>query len=196
MDYLYKILLVGDTGAGKSCLLMRYVDDTFTRNYISTIGVDFKVRGVDVDGKRVKLQIWDTSGQDRFRDITNTYYRGARGIILVYDVTNMDSWHHIDGWYNEAKKLAGDDTVFLLVGNKSDDVNRVVPYKTGFEYSVKMNMLFIETSALTGDGIVDGFYMFVKMLMCKKSGGAVEYNNINVLTGENNRHSAGCCPIL
>uniref|UniRef100_A0A672H509 Ras-related protein ORAB-1-like n=1 Tax=Salarias fasciatus TaxID=181472 RepID=A0A672H509_SALFA len=90
VDYLFKLLLIGDSGVGKSCLLLRFADDSYTDSYISTIGVDFKIRTVDMDGKTVKLQIWDTAGQERFRTITSSYYRGAHGIIIVYDVTEQE----------------------------------------------------------------------------------------------------------
>uniref|UniRef100_A0A915I0H3 Uncharacterized protein n=1 Tax=Romanomermis culicivorax TaxID=13658 RepID=A0A915I0H3_ROMCU len=90
-DYLFKLLLIGDSGVGKSCLLLRFADDTYTDSYISTIGVDFKIRTIELDGKTIKLQIWDTAGQERFRTITSSYYRGAHGIIVVYDITDQVS---------------------------------------------------------------------------------------------------------
>ncbi|KAK1071653.1 ras GTPase, partial [Friedmanniomyces endolithicus] len=93
-DYLFKLLLIGDSGVGKSCLLLRFADDTYTESYISTIGVDFKIRTIELDGKTVKLQIWDTAGQERFRTITSSYYRGAHCICVVYDVTDMDSFNN------------------------------------------------------------------------------------------------------
>uniref|UniRef100_A0A3B4XGM9 RAB1A, member RAS oncogene family a n=1 Tax=Seriola lalandi dorsalis TaxID=1841481 RepID=A0A3B4XGM9_SERLL len=99
-DYLFKLLLIGDSGVGKSCLLLRFADDTYTESYISTIGVDFKIRTIELDGKTIKLQIWDTAGQERFRTITSSYYRGAHGIIVVYDVTDQVSTHNLNLLYS------------------------------------------------------------------------------------------------
>uniref|UniRef100_A0A453M9K3 Uncharacterized protein n=2 Tax=Aegilops tauschii subsp. strangulata TaxID=200361 RepID=A0A453M9K3_AEGTS len=95
-DYLIKLLLIGDSGVGKSCLLLRFSDGSFTTSFITTIGIDFKIRTVELDGKRIKLQIWDTAGQERFRTITTAYYRGAMGILLVYDVTDEASFNSMD----------------------------------------------------------------------------------------------------
>merc|ERR1712023_164091 len=119
-DYLFILVLIGDSGVGKSCLLLRFADDTYTDSYISTIGVDFKIRTIELDGKTVKLQIWDTAGQERFRTITSSYYRGAHGIIIVYDVTDKESFQNVKHWLQEIEKYANDGVVMLLVGNKSD----------------------------------------------------------------------------
>lgn len=119
-------MLIGDTGVGKSCLLLRFADDTFTENYISTIGVDFRFRTVKLDKRVIKLQIWDTAGQERFRTITSAYYRGADGIIMVYDVTNQESFNHINEWFIEVNRYAAENTCKLIVGNKVDLPNRVI----------------------------------------------------------------------
>jgi len=119
-DHLFKLVLIGDSGVGKSCLLLRFADDSFTESYISTIGVDFRFRTVTIDHKTVKLQIWDTAGQERFRTITSAYYRGAHGIIMVYDVTNYESFEHVEEWLNEVNRHASESTLKLLVGNKAD----------------------------------------------------------------------------
>eukprot|EP01083_Nonionella_stella_P151319 483325_1 len=121
-DYLFKTVLIGDSGVGKSCLLLRFADDSFTDSYISTIGVDFRFRTVSIDKKTVKLQIWDTAGQERFRTITSAYYRGAHGIIMVYDVTNPESFEHVEDWLTEVNRHASENTMKLLVGNKADMV--------------------------------------------------------------------------
>ena len=97
-DYLIKLLLIGDSGVGKSCLLLRFSDDAFNTSFITTIGIDFKIRTVEIDNKRCKLQIWDTAGQERFRTITTAYYRGAMGILLVYDITDEQSFANIRNW--------------------------------------------------------------------------------------------------
>lgn len=134
MAYTFRfvqLVVIGDTGVGKSCILLRFADDTFTENKISTIGVDFRFRTVKVDKRVVKLQIWDTAGQERFRTITSAYYRGADGIILVYDVTSMESFNHVNDWLTEVNRYASENTCKLLVGNKIDKPDRVVPTETG-----------------------------------------------------------------
>ncbi|KAF8404299.1 hypothetical protein HHK36_009182 [Tetracentron sinense] len=130
-DYLFKLLIIGDSSVGKSCLLLRFADDSYVDSYISTIGVDFKIRTVELDGKTIKLQIWDTAGQERFRTITSSYYRGAHGIIIVYDVTEMESFNNVKQWLNEIDRYANDSVCKLLVGNKCDLVeNKVVDTQT------------------------------------------------------------------
>ena len=119
-DYVFKLVLIGDSGVGKSCLLLRFADDTYTESHISTIGVDFKIRTIQLEGKTIKLQIWDTAGQERFRTITSSYYRGAHGIIVVYDVTEMESYNNIKQWLHEIDRYACEGVNRLLVGNKSD----------------------------------------------------------------------------
>ncbi|CAN6475599.1 unnamed protein product [Victoria cruziana] len=125
-DYLFKLLLIGDSSVGKSCLLLRFADDSYVDSYISTIGVDFKIRTMELDGKTIKLQIWDTAGQERFRTITSSYYRGAHGIIIVYDVTEKESFNNVKQWLNEIDRYASDTVCKLLVGNKCDLVNEKV----------------------------------------------------------------------
>merc|ERR1712071_428819 len=119
-DYLFKLLLIGDSGVGKTCVLFRFSEDAFNSTFISTIGIDFKIRTIELDGKRIKLQIWDTAGQERFRTITTAYYRGAMGILLVYDVTDESSFNNIKNWIRNIEQLASDNVNKILVGNKAD----------------------------------------------------------------------------
>ena len=147
-DYLFKLLLIGDSGVGKSCLLLRFADNTYTENYISTIGVDFKIRTIEINGKRIKLQLWDTAGQERFKTITSSYYRGAHGIIVVYDVTDQSSFDNVKQWLNEIDRFACENVNKLLVGNKCDlSMRKVVDYKIGKEFADGMGIPFLETSA-------------------------------------------------
>jgi len=162
-DHLFKILMVGDSGVGKSSLLLRFTDDTFTDNFISTIGVDFKIRTVSLDGKVIKMQIWDTAGQERFRTITSSYYRGAHGVILVYDVTDQVSFNNARQWLTEIERYACGNVVKLLVGNKSDLASkRVVSTGTGKEFADQFQLPFIEASAKDGSNVKQAFMTLVK----------------------------------
>ncbi|CAN6268762.1 unnamed protein product, partial [Urochloa humidicola] len=157
-DYLFKLLLIGDSGVGKSCLLLRFADDSYLDSYISTIGVDFKIRTVEQDGKTIKLQIWDTAGQERFRTITSSYYRGAHGIIIVYDVTDQESFNNVKQWLNEIDRYASDNVNKLLVGNKCDlTANKVVSYEAGKALADEMGIPFMETSAKNATNVEQAF---------------------------------------
>ncbi|KAJ8977640.1 hypothetical protein NQ317_003618 [Molorchus minor] len=157
-DYLFKLLLIGDSGVGKSCLLLRFADDTYTESYISTIGVDFKIRTIDLDGKTIKLQIWDTAGQERFRTITSSYYRGAHGIIVVYDCTDQESFNNVKQWLEEIDRYACDNVNKLLVGNKSDlTTKKVVDFTTAKEYADQLGIPFLETSAKNATNVEQAF---------------------------------------
>ncbi|XP_063060350.1 ras-related protein ORAB-1 [Engraulis encrasicolus] len=157
-DYLFKLLLIGDSGVGKSCLLLRFADDTYTESYISTIGVDFKIRTIEMDGKTVKLQIWDTAGQERFRTITSSYYRGAHGIIIVYDVTDQESFNNVKQWLEEIDRYACENVSKLLVGNKVDLANRkVVDFSTAKEFAASINIQILETSAKNASNVEKAF---------------------------------------
>ena len=147
-DYLFKLLLIGDSGVGKSCLLLRFADDTYTDTHIATIGVDFKIKTVQIDGKNVKLQIWDTAGQERFRTITSSYYRGAHGIIVVYSVIDLQTFQNVRQWLQEIERYASDTVIKLLIGNKSDlEDERAVTLEQGQELANSLNVSFMEASA-------------------------------------------------
>ncbi|ESQ40256.1 hypothetical protein EUTSA_v10014465mg [Eutrema salsugineum] len=163
-DYLIKLLLIGDSGVGKSCLLLRFSDDTFTTSFITTIGIDFKIRTIELDGKRIKLQIWDTAGQERFRTITTAYYRGAMGILLVYDVTDESSFNNIRNWMKNIEQHASDNVNKILVGNKADmdESKRAVPTAKGQALADEYGIKFFETSAKTNLNVESVFLSIAK----------------------------------
>uniref|UniRef100_A0A8C4KSA0 small monomeric GTPase n=1 Tax=Equus asinus asinus TaxID=83772 RepID=A0A8C4KSA0_EQUAS len=147
-DYLFKLLLIGDSGVGKTCVLFRFSEDAFNSTFISTIGIDFKIRTIELDGKRIKLQIWDTAGQERFRTITTAYYRGAMGIMLVYDITNEKSFDNIRNWIRNIEEHASADVEKMILGNKCDvNDKRQVSKERGEKLALDYGIKFMETSA-------------------------------------------------
>ncbi|NXT42526.1 RB18B protein, partial [Pelecanoides urinatrix] len=153
-----KLLLVGDSAVGKSSLLLRFTDGAFEPCLKPTIGVDFKVKKMVVDGHAVQLAIWDTAGQERFRTLTPSYYRGAQGVVLVYDVTRKDTFAGLESWLNELEMYTTkSNTVKMLVGNKTDKPDREVERREGLQFARKRSLLFIETSAKTQDGVQHAF---------------------------------------
>ncbi|XP_062844202.1 ras-related protein Rab-18-B [Trichomycterus rosablanca] len=161
-----KILIIGESGVGKSSLLLRFTDDTFDPELAATIGVDFKVKTIAVDGNRAKLAIWDTAGQERFRTLTPSYYRGAQGVILVYDVTKRDSFTKLENWLSELETYCTrNDLVKMLVGNKIDKENHEVERSEGLKFARKHSMLFIEASAKTRDGVQCAFEELVEKIL-------------------------------
>ncbi|WVZ62523.1 hypothetical protein U9M48_012262 [Paspalum notatum var. saurae] len=163
-DYLIKLLLIGDSGVGKSCLLLRFSDGSFTTSFITTIGIDFKIRTIELDGKRIKLQIWDTAGQERFRTITTAYYRGAMGILLVYDVTDESSFNNIRNWIRNIEQHASDNVNKILIGNKADmdESKRAVPTSKGQALADEYGIKFFETSAKTNLNVEQVFFSIAR----------------------------------
>ena len=163
-EILYKILLLGDSSVGKTCFLMRYADNTFQEIHMSTIGLDYKLKNVQLDdGKMVKIQIWDTAGQDRFRSITKNYYKGAHGIILLYDVTSLKTFENVKNWVSQIKEEVSDKVTIILVGNKIDNVqNRKVTTEEGEKMAKECGIEFFETSAKSGENIDNTFNHLVK----------------------------------
>ncbi|KAM3573789.1 hypothetical protein VYU27_004210 [Nannochloropsis oceanica] len=147
-DMQIKLLMIGDSGVGKTCLLLRYANDSFSPTFITTIGIDFKIKNLELDGKRIKLQIWDTAGQERFRTITTSYFRGAQGILLVYDVTDRRSFESIRNWVGQIQQHADVHVNKILIGNKCDMTpQRVVTTEEGQSLANDFGIQFFETSA-------------------------------------------------
>jgi len=200
-DYLFKLVLIGDSGVGKSCLLLRFADDSFTDSYISTIGVDFRFRTVNIEMKTVKLQIWDTAGQERFRTITSAYYRGAHGIIMVYDVTNYESFEHVEEWLNEVNRHASEATLKLLVGNKADLADdKKVDTDEAKQFAENLKISFLETSAKNATNVEAAFLTMAKQLIeAKESLGTsakTQPGSVIVSGGGDGRSSSKCCSLL
>ncbi|KAI9341258.1 putative GTP-binding protein ypt1 [Zopfochytrium polystomum] len=198
-DYLFKLLLIGDSGVGKSCLLLRFADDTYTESYISTIGVDFKIRTIELEGKTVKLQIWDTAGQERFRTITSSYYRGAHGIIVVYDVTDQETFNNVKQWLQEIDRYAVEGVNKLLVGNKSDLTSKkVVEFNAAKEFADQLQIPFLETSAKNSSNVEQAFLTMAKQIkdrMGSTTAAAPNKAAVKVGGGTNipQQTSGGCC---
>lgn len=197
-DYLFKILLVGNSGVGKSSLLLRFSEDMFSENYISTIGVDFKIRKIEQAGKQIKLQIWDTAGQERFRTITKSYYRGANGIIVVYDVSDRESFESISHWLSEVDKNSTEDVCRLIIGNKCDlpDDKRAVSSEEGQNLAQQHGVPFMETSAKENKNVEDMFCKMTEAMRQKSGANAMntpqDDKKLNI-KGQSVSSKGGCC---
>ncbi|XP_053987522.1 ras-related protein Rab-37-like isoform X2 [Hylaeus anthracinus] len=170
-ELLFKVMLLGDSGVGKTCLLTRFRDGRFlSGNYITTVGIDFRNKVVVVDDTSVKLQIWDTAGQERFRSVTHAYYRDAHALLLLYDVTNKTSYDNIRAWLSEIREHANEDVVIMLLGNKSDcGQERIVKKEDGERLAQEYKVPFMETSAKTGLNVELAFLAVARELMARKS---------------------------
>ncbi|XP_055811249.1 ras-related protein RABA5a-like [Solanum dulcamara] len=162
-DYLFKIVLIGDSAVGKSNLLARFARDEFYPNSKSTIGVEFQTQKININGKEVKAQIWDTAGQERFRAVTSAYYRGAVGALLVYDISRRLTFDNIGRWLNELQTHSDMNVVIILVGNKSDLKDaREVTTAEGKALAEAKGLFFIETSALDSSNVTASFQTVVR----------------------------------
>ncbi|KAF1874562.1 hypothetical protein Lal_00029990 [Lupinus albus] len=188
-DYLFKAVLIGDSGVGKSNLLSRFAKDEFRLDSKPTIGVEFAYRNIKVRDKLIKAQIWDTAGQERFRAITSSYYRGAMGALLVYDITKRSSYENLSKWLLELRDFGGQDMVVILVGNKADlDQSREVEKEEGKGFAEKEGFCFMETSALKNMNVEEVFLqMIIKVYDITRQRNVEAKMNekeINILSGK------------
>jgi len=197
-DFLIKLLLIGDSGVGKSCLLLRFSDDAFTSSFITTIGIDFKIKTIELDGKRIKLQIWDTAGQERFRTITTAYYRGAMGILLVYDVTDEQSFQNIRTWIRNIEQHAAQNVDKVLIGNKCDmeadkQVDTARAQRLADEYGVQL----FEASAKNNINVTEAFTHIAKdikrRLMDSAQGPTADTGQHVDVDDNGGKPKKGCC---
>jgi len=158
IDYVFKVVLIGDSAVGKSQILSRFARDEFSLDSKATIGVEFQTRTVVIEHKSVKAQIWDTAGQERYRAVTSAYYRGAVGAMLVYDITKRQTFDHVPRWLEELRNHADNNIVIMLVGNKCDlDNLRAVPTEDAKEFAQKEGLFFLETSAMEATNVETAF---------------------------------------
>lgn len=196
-DHLVKILLVGDSGVGKSSLLMRFIEDAF-EEVSPTVGVDFKLKMMDVDGKRLKLTVWDTAGQERFRTLTSSYYRGAHGVIFVYDIANAESFANVEEvWRKEVEMYSTiSNGVKMIVGNKVDkESSREIAKEDGVRFAKEHGCLFLECSAKTRTRVQEAFDELVKGILETPGllADAEAGPKVNVLGAYDEERTSGCC---
>ena len=165
-ECVYKVLLLGDSTVGKTCFLMKYTDKTFQDIHMATIGLDYRLRSMRLkSGKSIKLQIWDTAGQDRFRAITKNYYKGSHGIILIYDITNTQSFENVKTWVNQIREEASSNVIIYIAGNKVDmEDERKVDRDDGEKLAEELGFPFVETSAKNGININETFEDLVERI--------------------------------
>ena len=199
-DFIFKVLLLGNSDVGKSSLLLRYVDSVWNDAFVPTIGVDFKVKTLTINEKKVKMQIWDTAGQERFRTVVSTYFRGAHGILLLYDVTNRDSFKNLESWLIEIEKNAKEKVLKILIGNKCDLTDdREIQSDEGKAFALRNGMEFMETSAKMNTNVTEAFETLGKLMIefNSKSNNLTQNSkdtkNLKAGSGKNLKTKKGCC---
>lgn len=177
-SYLFKYIIIGDTGVGKSCLLLQFTDKRFQPVHDLTIGVEFGARMITISGKQIKLQIWDTAGQESFRSITRSYYRGAAGALLVYDITRRETFNHLLNWLEDARQHSSSNMVIMLIGNKCDlEARREVRREEGENFAREHGLVFMETSAKTAENVEEAFINTAKEIYDKIQEGVFDVSN-------------------
>ena len=192
----FKILTIGESGVGKTCILRRFVENKFLKNHLATIGIDFKTKTLNINNQEIKLKIWDTAGQERFRNITTQYYKGADGIVLIYDVTDDASYEKIRDWMEQIlSNTKREDIGLVLLGNKCDMEPRAVTEEQGNKMAEELKVSYFETSALTGQGMNEAFNELTRDIMKRKGvdNGGNENLELKNNISKKKKDGNGCC---
>ena len=197
VDVTFKILTIGESGVGKTCILRRFVENKFMKNHLATIGIDFKTKNIKIGETQIKLKIWDTAGQERFRNITTQYYKGADGIALIFDLTDKNSYEKIKEWMTQIRNnTQADEIGLVLMGNKCDSEERIISTDDGNALGEELGIKYFETSAFSGENISEAFNYLAHEITKKKKlnvklggGGGVEL----ITSQTKSKKKGGCC---
>ena len=201
-DFLFKLILIGDSSVGKSNILLKYLKGQFDPNSKATVGVEFGTKNVEIKNKKIKIQIWDTAGQERYRSITSAYYKGAKGAFIVYDITRKNTFDNIDKWISDLKTNGDENLAIVLIGNKSDlEERREIQKDEGIKKSEEYKTAFMETSALNGDNIDKAFDELINQIYQNNSSIIEEEKEVEIDKGvnlndekkENSESNKKCC---
>eukprot|EP01080_Neovahlkampfia_damariscottae_P001687 gene1687-456_t len=178
-EYIFKYIIIGDMAVGKSCLLHQFTDQNFLPDMPHTIGVEFGTKVMEIGGTSVKLQIWDTAGQERFRAVTKSYYRGAAGALMVYDITRRDTYNHLANWLTDCRNLTNPHTVIVMIGNKLDlSDQREVSFEEASKFAEENGLIYVEASAKTGKNVEDSFFATSSKIFEKIKSGDIDPNSV------------------
>lgn len=196
-DYLIKLLVIGNSGVGKTNMLLKFCENNFMTSHLTTIGIDFKIKTITMGKEKIRLQIWDTAGQQKFKTITQTYYRGAMGIVLTYAMNDRESFEDIENWVKQIKMHASDNVTKVLVGNKSDIDDRKVSYSEGEALAKELGVRFFETSAKSGVNIEQLFLYMATEIKTKldqqEKVGVLSYTGSRLHKNQENVKKEECC---